>query len=93
MLIQSALNSLEKELNKAKYESMGVFDIILTILLLFGICFGFACLGWWIEYLLWGAIMVKVFGLPALTFWQVAGFDILLNFLIPHSSNSHKSDN
>ena len=72
-------------------DSMGRGGLILIILFVLAIVFGICCLCWWIEWLLWGAIMVKVFGLPALTFWQMAGLGILLNILIPHSISSSKS--
>ena len=72
-------------------DSMGCGGLILIILLALAIVFGFCCLCWLIEWLLWGAIMVNVFGLSALTFWQMAGLDILLSLLIPHSSSSSKS--
>ena len=64
-----------------------IFIILLTLVIFFGIC----CLAWWIEWLLWGVIMVKVFGLPVLTFWQMAELDILLSLLIPHFSGSSNS--
>ena len=42
-----------------------------------------ALLGAWIGVSLWGAIMVEIFGLPALTFWQFYGLIILLRILLP----------
>ena len=42
-----------------------------------------ALVGAWIGVSLWGAIMVNVFGLPALTFWQFYGLMILLHILLP----------
>jgi hypothetical protein len=35
--------------------------------------------------LLWNWLMPYIFGLPTLTFWQMLGFSILLDCLIPHS--------
>lgn len=40
---------------------------------------------------LWGIIAVSIFGLPALTYWQVFGLRILLCGLIPHSTNTTKT--
>lgn len=39
--------------------------------------------------LLWNWLMPYIFGLPTLTFWQMFGFSILLNCLIPHSTNTN----
>ena len=41
--------------------------------------------------LLWNWLMPYIFGLPTLTFWQMLGFSILLNCLIPHSSTNIKN--
>ena len=49
--------------------------LILTILI-----------GGWIGVWLWGAIMVEVFGLPALTIWQMWGLILLTHIIIPHST-------
>lgn len=85
------LNFVKDVIEDGRNDSMScgklIFIILLTLVTFFGIC----CLAWWIEWLLWGVIMVKVFGLPALTFWQMAGLDILLSLLIPHFSGSSKS--
>ena len=45
-----------------------------------------ALIGAWIGVALWGAIAVKIFGLPALTFWQFYGLMILLHILFPGSA-------
>ena len=59
------------------------------IVLLFTIVLSFinAAIGMW----LWGVIMVPVFGLPALSYWQTFGLIWLINILlpIPISSNSN----
>lgn len=93
MLIQSAFSNLEKELSKAKKDSIGAFGIILIVLLFLGICFGLACLGWWIGMLLWNYILCTVWGFTALhlTFWQFAGFDILCGMLFKNSVTTTKS--
>lgn len=51
------------------------------VMLLFALVL--ALLGAWIGVALWSAIMVKVFGLPALTFWQFYGLIVLLHILLP----------
>ena len=45
----------------------------------------------WIGWLLWGALAVGVFGLPALTYWQFWGITILLHILFPGGSITRKS--
>jgi len=59
------------------WEDVGAVIVILLVALIL------ALLGAWIGVALWGAIMVKVFGLPALTFWQFYGLMILLHILLP----------
>lgn len=72
-----------------KTESAGCGIAILTLLLVIGLAFFFAWIGW----LLWGAIAVSVFGLPALSYWQFFGLYILCNILFKsHSSSSKSSD-
>lgn len=51
-----------------------------------------ALLGAWIGVALWGAIMVKVFGLPALTFWQFYGLIILVHIILPGRGVRKKED-
>ena len=59
------------------WEDLGVAIVILIVALLL------ALIGAWIGVALWGVIMVKVFDLPALTFWQFYGLMILLHILLP----------
>lgn len=66
------------------YGNIGCGMLILGLLAVVGLFF----LGVWIAGLLWGAIAVAVFGLPALTYWQMAGLMILLNLLLPHSTTN-----
>lgn len=66
------------------YGNIGCGTLILLLLAVVGLFF----LGVWIAGLLWGAIAVAVFGLPALTYWQMAGLMILLNLLLPHSTTN-----
>lgn len=56
---------------------IGVALLILLISLVL------ALVGAWIGVALWGAIAVKIFGLPELTFWQFYGLMILLHILLP----------
>ena len=72
-------------------DSIGCGGLILVTLAVLAFITVFSLIGWWIEWLLWGAIMVKIFSLPALTFWQMAGLDILFSMLIPHSTISSNS--
>ena len=64
-----------------KYRDSG--SEILKALLILVIALILALLGAWIGVALWSAIMVKIFGLPALTFWQFYGLMILLHILLP----------
>lgn len=59
------------------WEDLGAAIVILLFALVL------ALFGAWIGIALWSAIMVKVFGLPALTFWQFYGLMILLHILLP----------
>lgn len=54
---------------------------VALIILLIGLVL--ALVGAWIGVALWGAIAVKIFGLPELTFWQFYGLMILLHILFP----------
>lgn len=64
-----------------KYNDTGS-TIGFAILMLL-IALALALLGAWIGVWLWGLIMVDIFGLPALTFWQFYGLIILLHILLP----------
>ena len=57
-------------------------DWLLTIGL-FVLALIIALLAAWIGVTLWGLIMVNIFGLPALTFWQFYGLMVLLHILLP----------
>lgn len=41
---------------------------------------------------LWGMVMVEVFGLPNLTFWQMYGLMWLIRLLIPNQSRINLDD-
>lgn len=68
------------------WEDVGVAIVILLFALVL------ALLGAWIGVALWSAIMVKVFGLPALTFWQFYGLMILLHILLPGRGVQRKKE-
>lgn len=62
-----------------------LLELIICVLLLF-LLVGVAT---W----LWGAIMVGVFSLPALTYWQMWGLQILIWILIPNGRRISKGEN
>lgn len=64
-----------------KYHSSsdGVGVAVIILIILFALSFGLAAIGCW----LWGVIMVGIFGLPALTYWQFFGLMWLLHILFP----------
>lgn len=57
---------------------IGIGLIILALVLAF--------LGAWIGMALWNSLMVGVFGLPVLTFWQFYGLMVLIHILFPSSN-------
>ena len=54
---------------------------ILIVVFCIALSFAAAGIGMW----LWGAIMVPVFGLPALSYWQTFGLIWLIHILMPTS--------
>ena len=63
----------------------GCLAALLAVVLLIGLTFLYAAIGCW----LWGAIMVPVFGLPTLTYWQMYGIIVLARIIFgSHSSVS-----
>lgn len=65
--------------NKEWLEEKGCATIFLIGLIVIGLVALEIALGVW----LWKIIMVGVFGLPALSFWQFFGLVILLHILLP----------
>jgi energy-coupling factor transporter transmembrane protein EcfT len=51
----------------------GAFQLLIFILIVLGLLFASIVFQLW----LWKIIMVAVFGLPMLTFWQMVGLDLL----------------
>ena len=52
----------------------GVLQLLIFILIVLGLLFASIVFQLW----LWKIIMVAVFGLPMLTFWQMVGLDFLV---------------
>ena len=52
----------------------GWFQLLILILIVLGLLFASIVFQLW----LWKIIMVAVFGLPMLTFWQMVGLDFLV---------------
>lgn len=73
-----------------KYHDTGA-EILAAILILV-IALILALIGAWIGVWLWGLIMVNIFGLPALTFWQFYGLMILLHILLPGRGVQRKKE-
>lgn len=51
----------------------GAFQLLIFILIVLGLLFASIVFQLW----LWKIVMVAVFGLPMLTFWQMVGLDLL----------------
>lgn len=60
-----------------KTVEMTLGEALAIILLCLAIIFALTCFHLW----LWGVIAVKIFGLPALNFWQFVGLKILARSL------------
>lgn len=63
----------EKQKQKKVIAINGGFQLLIFILVTLGLLFVSIVFQLW----LWKVIMVAVFGLPMLTFWQMVGLDIL----------------
>lgn len=63
---------------------------VALLILLFALVLAF--LFAWIGMLLWNSIMVGVFGLPALTYWQFYGLMVLLHILLPGRGVQRKKE-
>lgn len=66
-------------------ETKGCGMVIVLLLIVIGVWIGFTYLGVW----LWKIIMVQIFGLPALSFWQFVGLDVLISLLFPTYNTSN----
>ena len=69
------MNDEKKRMKKQKkvIEINGWFQLLIFILIVLGLLFASIVFQLW----LWNIIMVAVFGLPMLTFWQMVGLDLL----------------
>ena len=63
----------EKKKRKRVIEINGGFQLLIFILIVLGLLFASIVFQLW----LWKIVMVAVFGLPMLTFWQMVGLDLL----------------
>lgn len=70
---------------KSHDSGCGEFIVLLLIVI------GFLFFVNWIGWLLWGAIAVAIFSLPALTYWQFWGLSILCHMLFVGSRVSSNS--
>lgn len=69
------------------WEDLGV--AILVFILAFVVAFFEAILGVW----LWRKIMVEIFNLPYLTFWQFYGLTVLIHIIFPGRTVKVKEKN
>ena len=73
-------------LSKELEETKGCGMVFLILLIAVAVWIGFTYLGVW----LWKMIMVQIFGLPALSFWQFVGLDMLISLLFPNNGGDKK---
>jgi energy-coupling factor transporter transmembrane protein EcfT len=64
---------MDEKKQKKVIEINGGFQLLIFILIVLGLLFASIVFQLW----LWKIIMVAVFGLPMLTFWQMVGLDLL----------------
>ena len=58
---------------------VNVVSILLGIVLVLGIAFGFVCLSAWLIMLVWNATLPTLFsGVSAITFWKAFGVNLLV---------------
>lgn len=70
----------------------GFLVTILLIVLVLALAFGALCLEGWLVMLLWNAVVVSVFGAPALSFWLSVGILLLCNLLFKAVIRTKSSD-
>ena len=63
----------------------GCLVVTLAFIITIGMILGFIGIAYW----LWGAIAVSCLGLPALTYWQIAGLYWLIHILFPTSNSTY----
>lgn len=54
-------------------------ELIATLVAIFLVLFGLNFIAVW----LWGILAVGIFGLPALSYWQMFGLRVLLGIILP----------
>lgn len=77
-----------------KKDDIGCLGIILMVILVFAIAFGFSCLYAWIAMLLWNWVMPMIWaGAPVMTFWPMWGLYELCGFLFRSRNINTNSSN
>ena len=80
-------NNIKNYTNNKNYEyGCLIFLVTLGVLLLFG--FLYSALIMWI----WNAVIVALFGLPFISYWQAFGLYILCNILFKNTTNVRSED-
>lgn len=80
--MRAIFNVLSEELKEAK----GCGMVFLILLIAIAVWIGLTFLGVY----LWKMIMVQIFGLPVLSFWQFVGLDVLISLLFPTYNGGDK---
>lgn len=80
-------NNIKNYTNNKNYEyGCLIFLATLVVLLLFG--FIYSAIIMWI----WNAVIVTLFGLPFISYWQAFGLYILCNILFKNTTNVRSED-
>ena len=80
-------NNIKNYTNNKNYEyGCLIFLATLVVLLLFG--FIYSAIIMWI----WNAVIVALFGLPFISYWQAFGLYILCNILFKNTTNVRSED-
>ena len=80
-------NNIKNYTNNKNYEyGCLIFLATLVVLLLFG--FIYSAIIMWI----WNAVVVALFGLPFISYWQAFGLYILCNILFKNTTNVRSED-
>lgn len=80
------IKNYSKNNNKSYEYSCLMFLATLFVLLLFG--FIYSAIIMWI----WNAVIVALFGLPFISYWQAFGLYILCNILFKNTTNVRSED-
>lgn len=67
----------------------GCLRAVLAVILVIALMF----ISPWIEMMLWNWVMVDLFTMPTVTFWQMFGLNWLCDLLFRRSSNISSSKN